>query len=175
MWWWWRRKPIEFYDLKTYIKAQHFTWLSQSTFCCWGVGMTWVGSVVSAKNPLVERIVCKGTWCLNTAMLVSPNFKQFQLCFHRNVSGFASSTLLPSMIAGMIGSGKTASVRSLLQQASEAICLPPEIIIWCYSQWQSAYTEMLVAMPHIEFVGFGAGFVFWCEQTEFDRVWWSDD
>ena len=31
--WWWRRKPIEFYDLKTYIKAQHFAWLSQSTFC----------------------------------------------------------------------------------------------------------------------------------------------
>ena len=23
---------------------------------------------------------------------------------------------------------------------------------WCYSQWQPAYTEMLVAMPHIEFV-----------------------
>ena len=23
---------------------------------------------------------------------------------------------------------------------------------WCYLQWQPAYTEMLVAMPHIEFV-----------------------
>ena len=23
--------------------------------------------------------------------------------------------------------------------------------------------------------GFGAGFLFWCEQTEFDRVWRSDD
>ena len=22
---------------------------------------------------------------------------------------------------------------------------------------------------------FGARFLFWCEQTEFDRVWWSDD
>ena len=28
----------------------------------------------------------------------------------------------------------------------------PERIVWCYSQWQPAYTEMLVAMPHIEFV-----------------------
>ena len=27
-----------------------------------------------------------------------------------------------------------------------------ERIVWCYSQWQPAYTEMLVAMPHIEFV-----------------------
>ena len=25
-------------------------------------------------------------------------------------------------------------------------------LVWCYSQWQPAYTEMLVAMPHIEFV-----------------------
>ena len=28
----------------------------------------------------------------------------------------------------------------------------PERIVWCYSQWQPAYTQMLVAMPHIEFV-----------------------
>ena len=56
------------------------------------------------------------------------------------------------MIAGMTGSAKKAWVRPLLQQASEAIYLPPERIIWCYSEWQSAYTEMLVTMPHIEFV-----------------------
>ena len=56
--------------------------------------LTWVGSVLSAKNSLVVRIVCKGTWCLNTAMLVSPHFKQFQ-CLHRNVSGFVSSILSP--------------------------------------------------------------------------------
>ena len=57
-----------------------------------------------------------------------------------------------SMIAGMTGSGKTAWVRSLLQQASETIYPPPERIVWCYSQWQPAYTQMLVAMPHNEFV-----------------------
>ena len=33
--------------------------------------------------------------------------------------------------------------------ASEAINLPPERVVWCYSQWQPAYTEMLVAIPHI--------------------------
>ena len=54
--------------------------------------LTRLGSVLSAKNPLVEKIICKRTWCLNTAMLVSQHFKQFQ-CFHRNVSGFASSIL----------------------------------------------------------------------------------
>ena len=56
------------------------------------------------------------------------------------------------MIAGMTGSGKTAWVRSLLQQALETIYPSPERIVWCYSQWQPAYTQMLVAMPHIEFV-----------------------
>ena len=56
------------------------------------------------------------------------------------------------MIARMTGSGKTACVRSLLQQTSETIYPPPERIVWCYSQWQPAYTEMLVAMPHIEIV-----------------------
>ena len=39
-----------------------------------------------------------------------------------------------------------------MQQASETIYPPPERIVWCYSQWQPAYTEMLVAIPHIEFV-----------------------
>ena len=47
---------------------------------------------------------------------------------------------------------KNGLVRSLLQQASETIYPSPERILWCYSQWQLAYTEMLVAMPHIEFV-----------------------
>ena len=36
------------------------------------------------------------------------------------------------MIAGMTGSGKSTWVRSLLQQASEAIYPPPERIVWCY-------------------------------------------
>ena len=57
-----------------------------------------------------------------------------------------------SMTHGMTKSGKAAWVLSLLHQASEAIYLPPERIVWCYSQWQPAYTEMLVAMPHIEFI-----------------------
>ena len=29
---------------------------------------------------------------------------------------------------------------------------PPEKIVWCYSQWQPAYMEMLVTIPNIEFV-----------------------
>ena len=52
----------------------------------------------------------------------------------------------------MTGSGKTVWVQSLLKQANRMINPPPERIVWCYSQWQPAYMEMLVSIPHIEFV-----------------------
>ena len=39
-----------------------------------------------------------------------------------------------------------------MQKASETIYPPPERIVWCYLQCQPAYTQMFVAMPHIEFV-----------------------
>ena len=38
------------------------------------------------------------------------------------------------MVAGMTGSGKTVWVQSLLKQANRMINLPPERIVWCYSQ-----------------------------------------
>ena len=56
------------------------------------------------------------------------------------------------MVAGMTGSGKTVWVQSLLQQAQTVIDQPLERIIWCYSQWQPAYTQLLMMIPTIEFV-----------------------
>ena len=56
------------------------------------------------------------------------------------------------MVAGMTGSGKTVWVQSLLQQAQTVIDQQPERIIWCYSQWQPAYTQLLMIIPTIEFV-----------------------
>ena len=56
------------------------------------------------------------------------------------------------MVAGMTGSGKTVWVQSLLQQAQNVIEPPPERIIWCYSQWQPAYSELLNTVARIEFV-----------------------
>ena len=48
--------------------------------------------------------------------------------------------------------GKTFCVnQSLLQQASDVINPPPERIVWCYSQWQPAYMQMLVTIPKIDF------------------------
>ena len=39
-----------------------------------------------------------------------------------------------------------------VQQAQTVIDQPPERIIWCYSQWQPAYTQLLMMIPTIEFV-----------------------
>ena len=52
----------------------------------------------------------------------------------------------------MTGSGKTVWVQSLLQRAQTVIDQPPERIIWCYSQWQPAYTQLLMMMPTIEYL-----------------------
>ena len=49
--------------------------------------------------------------------------------------------LFTCMVAGMTGSGKTVWVKSWLQQAQDVIHLPPEKIVWCYSQWQPIYIE----------------------------------
>ena len=56
------------------------------------------------------------------------------------------------MVEGMTGSGTTVWVQSLLQQAQTVIHKPPERVIWCYSQWQNAYTLLLMMIPTIEFV-----------------------
>ena len=56
------------------------------------------------------------------------------------------------MVAGMTGSGKTFWVQAVLQRACEVISPPPERIVWCYSQWQPAYMQMLVTIPQVEFV-----------------------
>ena len=59
---------------------------------------------------------------------------------------------LTCMVAGMTSSGKSVWVQSLLQQAQTVIDQAPERIIWYYSQWQNAYTQLLMMIPTIEFV-----------------------
>jgi hypothetical protein len=48
-------------------------------------------------------------------------------------------------------SGKTVSVKSLLEKAQTTISPPPQRIIWCYGQWQPSYFDMMRTMPGIEF------------------------
>ena len=55
-------------------------------------------------------------------------------------------------VAEMTGSGKTAWVQTLLQQAQNVIDQPPKRIVWCYSQWQPAYMVLVATIPQIEFV-----------------------
>ena len=111
--------------------------------------MSWFCSVCeksfSRKDNMQRHVMSKHRNAGLTPFQTVPMFSQ-------KCQRFRFEHPFTSMIAGMTGSGKTAWVRSLLQQASETIYPPPERIVWCYSQWQPAYTEMLVAMRHIEFV-----------------------
>ena len=111
--------------------------------------MSWLCSVCqksfSTKDILQRHVMSKHRMAGITAFQAFPMFAQK---FQR----FRFEHPFTSMIAGMTGSGETAWDRSLLQQASETIYPPPDRIVWCYSQLQPAYTQMLVAMPHIEFV-----------------------
>ena len=111
--------------------------------------MSWFCSVCeksfSRKDNMQRHVMSKHRNASLTPFQTVPTFSQ-------KCQRFRVENPFTSMIAGMTGSGKTAWVPSLLRQASETIYPSAERIFWCYSQWQPAYTQMLVAMPHIEFV-----------------------
>ena len=56
-----------------------------------------------------------------------------------------------SIVAGFTQSGKTAWVKTLLENAQQTIRPPAQRIIWCCGQWQSMYLEMIDTIPGIEF------------------------
>ena len=109
--------------------------------------MSWFCSVCkksfNRKESMLRHVMSK-----HAGLTPSPTVPMYSQKSQR----FRFEHTFTSMIAGMTRSGKTAWVLSLLPQVSETIYLPTERIVWCYSQWQPAYTEMLGAMPHIEFV-----------------------
>ena len=49
------------------------------------------------------------------------------------------------------GCGKTAWVKTILESAWKTINPPPQCIMWCYSQWQQSYFDMMKTMAGIEF------------------------
>ena len=55
-------------------------------------------------------------------------------------------------VAAPSNSGKTEWVKRLLLNAHVMIHPPPRKIIWCYSQYQPAYTEFSQALPNITFI-----------------------
>ena len=47
------------------------------------------------------------------------------------------------LVAGPTGSGKTTFIKELIQQFKKLIYLPPERIVWCYSEWKPLFTFLL--------------------------------
>ena len=114
------------------------------------VELTWIGCVPFATNLLVDKRICKNhlIFKLRNASLAPFLTGPMRL---QKCQRFHFGHPFTWMVAGINGSVKTAWPRSLLQQTSESIYLRLERIVWYYSQWQPEYTEMLVAIPHIEY------------------------
>ena len=90
--------------------------------------MIWLCSVCeksfSRKGSMQRHVMPKHRNAGLTPFQMVPMFSQKCQRFHFEHP-------FTSMIARMTGSGKTAWIRSLLQQASETIYPPPERIVWC--------------------------------------------
>ena len=48
--------------------------------------------------------------------------------------------------------GKAVWIKTLLENAQKTISLPPQPIIWCYSQWQQSYFDMMKTITGTEFI-----------------------
>ena len=176
-WWWWRKTIMEMWWLRWWKKTIKMWWW----WCWWRKNnrnvvvvvvvvnlckcatfhlflslhsaseeLTWVGSVRFAKNRLVERIACKDMWYLNTAILVSPHSKQFQ-CLQKNVRGFASSILSPAWLPEWPGPEKRPGFYLYYSKLQRQFAFPRREPFGVIHN-VSLRIQMLVAMPHIEFV-----------------------
>ena len=56
------------------------------------------------------------------------------------------------IVAAPSGFGKTYMTKKILEQADQTIDPPPQRIIWCFSQNQPMYQDMLRTIPGIEFI-----------------------
>ena len=119
----------------------------QSTFCSLGVDMSWFCSVCeksfSRKDSVQRHVISKQR---NVGLT---SFQTVQ-CLHKNVSvSLRTSFCLHDCWNDWVRENGLGSISITNFRGN----LPsPKRIVWCYSQWQPAYIEMLVAMPHIEFV-----------------------
>ena len=93
---------------------------------------------------------CKDIWTVNTVIPIS---LQSYRCIKRSVSGFNWFIhLLAWFQAWPVWEKLSGCNHCYIQQAQTVIDQPPERIIWCYWQWQTAYTQLLMRIPTIEFV-----------------------
>jgi len=56
------------------------------------------------------------------------------------------------LVCGPTQSGKTYFVQKLLEESEYVISPPPETILWCYGEYQQAYTDMMKTIADIQFI-----------------------
>jgi len=55
-------------------------------------------------------------------------------------------------ISGPSGSGKTQFVKKMIEYSEDLFQTPPEQVVWCYKEWQSAYANLQESVPSIRFL-----------------------
>ena len=146
--------------------------LFQSPFCSWGVNMSWLCSVCekyfSRKDNMQRHVMSKHRNAGLTPFQTVPIFSQ-------KCQRFRFEHPFTSMISGMTGLASIAIATSFRDHLPS----PGEDRLVLFTMAACVYTNV---SRHAKLwirqgnpYGFVAGFLFWCEQTEFDRVWWSDD
>ena len=117
-------------------------------------------------------------WCLHTAKLVSPHFKQLQclqkmLAVSLRASFHMHGCRDDQVWKDSLGSiSITASFRGNLPSPGEDSLVLFKMTTCVYRN-ASGHAIHWICQENSH--GFRVGVLFWCEKTEFDRVWWSND
>ena len=148
---------------------------SRSTFCSWEVDMSWLCLVCeksfSRKDMMQRHVMSKHSKaCLTPFQTVAmPSKKCWRFHFEHHFT---------CMVAGMTRSDSLGSI-SITASFRGNLPSPGEDGLVLFTMATCVYRNASYHAIHWicqgNSYGFGVGVIFWCEQTEFDRVWWSDD
>ena len=172
MWWWWRRecRVVNLYKWATFYL---FLGLHSALEKLTGVGSVPFAKSLSRKGSMQRHVMAKQRkTCLTPFQTVAMPSKKcqrfrFEHPFTCTVTGVTRSKK-KSMGSIFI----TASFRGNFPSPGE-VSLVLFTMATCVYKNASGHAMHWICERNS--YGFGVGVLLWCEQKEFDHVWWSDD
>ena len=150
---------------------------SRSTLCSWEVDVSWFCSVceisLSRKDSMQRHVMAKHRKaCLTPFQTVAMPSKKvsaisLQASFH--LHGCRDDQVWKDSLVSI---SITASFRGNLPSPGEDSLVLFTMATYVY---KNASGHAIRWICERNSYGFGVGVLFWCEQKEFDRVWWSED
>ena len=150
---------------------------SRSTLCSWEAGMSWFCSVceksLSRKDSMQRHVMIKQSKaCLTpfqTVAMSSKNMSAVSLRASFHLHSCRDDQVWKDSL-GLIFI--TASFRGHLPSPGEDSLV---LITMTTCVYKNVSDHAIHWICERNSYGFGVGVLFWSEQKEFDRVWWSDD